>query len=32
LGGQRPKDFLDTPFGFQLLEEELNRIEFGLFA
>lgn len=32
LGGQRPKDFLDTPFGFQLLEEELSRIEFGIFA
>ena len=31
-GGKRPKDFLDTPFGFQMLEEELTRIQYGVFA
>ena len=29
---QKPIDFLDTIFGFQLVEEELVRMEFGIFA
>lgn len=32
LNGKKPKEFLDTPFGFQLLDEELDRIKFGIFA
>jgi putative toxin-antitoxin system antitoxin component (TIGR02293 family) len=31
-GGKMPKEFLDTPFGFQMLEEELTRIQHGVFA
>ncbi len=32
LASKRPKDLLDTTFGFQLLNEELIRIEHGIFA
>lgn len=32
LGMKRPKELLDTTFGFQLLNEELIRIENGIFA
>lgn len=32
LGGQRPLDYLDTPFGFQLIDQMLGRIEHGIFA
>ncbi len=32
LAAKRPKDLLDTSFGFQLLNEELVRIEHGIFA
>lgn len=32
LSGQRPLDFLDTPFGFKLLDQILGRIEHGVFA
>ncbi len=32
LGGLSPKTFFDTPFGFTLLEEELNRIQHGVFS
>ena len=30
--GQQPIDFLDTSFGFQIVEDELVRIEHGVFA
>ncbi|WP_378187275.1 antitoxin Xre/MbcA/ParS toxin-binding domain-containing protein [Aquimarina sp. W85] len=32
LASKKPKDLLDTTFGFQLLNEELVRIEHGIFA
>ncbi|MEE9372290.1 MAG: antitoxin Xre/MbcA/ParS toxin-binding domain-containing protein [Saprospiraceae bacterium] len=32
LGGERPLDYLDTPFGFLLIEQMLGRIEHGIFA
>lgn len=32
LGNKRPKDYLDTSFGIQLLIDELTRIEHGIFA
>jgi len=32
LAKKKPKDLLDTTFGFQLLNEELIRIEQGIFA
>ena len=32
LAQKTPKELLDTTFGFQLLNEELIRIEYGIFA
>ena len=32
LATKKPKELLDTTFGFQLLNEELVRIEHGIFA
>lgn len=32
LGNLKPKELLDNAFGITLLEEELNRIEHGVFA
>ncbi len=32
LGNKKPKDFLDTSFGIEMLMEELGRIEHGIFA
>ena len=32
LGGKSPRDFLDTTTGLQLMQEELGRIEYGVFA
>ncbi len=32
LATKKPKELLDTTFGFQLLNEELIRIEHGIFA
>ena len=32
LGGKRPMDLLDTPLGYELIEQELIYIEHGLFA
>jgi len=32
LGGKRPKDYLDSSFGINLLKDELFRIEQGLLA
>ena len=32
LGMKKPKDLLDTTFGFQLLNEELIKIEYGVFS
>ncbi len=32
LGMKKPKDLLDTTFGFQLLNEELIKIEYGIFS
>lgn len=32
LGGARPKDLIDTSFGTGLVNDELGRIEHGLFA
>lgn len=32
LGNSTPLSFLDTPFGFQLIDQTLGRIEHGLFA
>lgn len=32
LEGKAPKAFLDTPFGFQILDQILGRIEHGIFA
>ena len=32
LEGKAPLDYLDTPFGFQLINQILGRIEHGVFA
>lgn len=32
LGNKTPLSYLDTPFGFQLVDQTLGRIEHGLFA
>ncbi len=32
LEGKSPLDYLDTPFGFQLINQILGRIEHGIFA
>ena len=32
LGNNKPKDLLDTNFGFGLVKDELTRIEHGIFA
>ena len=32
LGGKRPKEFLDTTFGIQLVKEEIIRITYGVLA
>lgn len=32
LGGFTPLSYLDTPFGFELVEQALGRIEHGIFA
>ena len=32
LGNKTPLSYLDTPFGFQLIDQTLGRIEHGLFA
>ncbi|PSR53494.1 hypothetical protein AHMF7605_08130 [Adhaeribacter arboris] len=32
LGNGKPKDLLDSSFGIQLLQDELIRIEYGVFA
>lgn len=32
LGGNKPKDLLDSGMGIQLLNDELDRIEHGIFA
>jgi putative toxin-antitoxin system antitoxin component (TIGR02293 family) len=32
LGNQTPLSYLDTPFGFQLVDQTLGRIEHGIFA
>jgi len=32
LEGKTPLDYLDTPFGFQLVNQILGRIEHGIFA
>jgi len=32
LGMKQPKELLDTTFGFQLLNEELTKIEYGIFS
>jgi putative toxin-antitoxin system antitoxin component (TIGR02293 family) len=32
LGGHTPLSYLDTPFGFELVEQTLGRIEHGIFA
>ncbi|AXT58852.1 DUF2384 domain-containing protein [Aquimarina sp. AD10] len=32
LASKKPKELLDTTFGFELLNEELMRIEHGIFA
>lgn len=32
LGMKQPKELLDTTFGFQLLNEELVKIEYGIFS
>ena len=32
LGGKRPKEFLDTSLGINLLMDELGRIEFGVYS
>jgi putative toxin-antitoxin system antitoxin component (TIGR02293 family) len=32
LGGVKPKDLLDSSFGIRLLDDELTRIEYGIFA
>lgn len=32
LGGETPFDFMDTPFGFKVLDQILGRIEQGIFA
>jgi putative toxin-antitoxin system antitoxin component (TIGR02293 family) len=32
LGNHKPKDFLDTSLGIEMLMEELGRIEHGIFA
>ena len=32
LGGATPLSYLDTPFGFELVEQTLGKIEHGIFA
>ncbi|MBZ0099544.1 MAG: DUF2384 domain-containing protein [Taibaiella sp.] len=32
LGNKKPKEYLDTSFGIQMLMDELGRIEHGIFA
>jgi len=32
LGGSTPLEYMDTPFGFQLLHQILGRIEYGVHA
>ena len=32
LGGNKPKDFLDSSFGITMLNHELTRIEHGVLA
>ncbi|MEJ0103504.1 MAG: antitoxin Xre-like helix-turn-helix domain-containing protein [Bacteroidota bacterium] len=32
LGNKRPKEFLDTSMGIEMLMDELGRIEYGIFA
>ena len=32
LGGDMPLDYLDTPFGFELVDQVLGRIEYGIFS
>ena len=32
LGSNKPKDLLDSNFGTQLVNDELDRIEHGIFA
>jgi putative toxin-antitoxin system antitoxin component (TIGR02293 family) len=32
LGDKRPREFLDTSIGIEMLMEELGRIEHGIFA
>ena len=32
LGGAKPKELLDNTFGITLIEEELVKIEYGIFA
>lgn len=32
IGGVKPKDLLDSSFGIKLLDDELTRIEYGIFA
>lgn len=32
LGGIKPKELLDSSFGIRLLDDELTRIEYGIFA
>lgn len=32
LGGKKPTELLDTTFGFQLIQDELTRIEHGILA
>ena len=32
LGNKKPKEFLDTSFGIQMLMDELGRIEHGIYA
>ena len=32
LGMKEPKSLLDTTFGFQLINEELTKIEYGIFS
>jgi putative toxin-antitoxin system antitoxin component (TIGR02293 family) len=32
LGSKKPKEFLDTSLGIEILMEELGRIEHGIFA
>ena len=32
LEGKKPIEFLDTPFGFQLIDEIMGRIEYGIYS